>query len=95
MTLTMQGVTVDAVLKRVFQGSPFEYIYENSTVVIKKRATVPQKPGEVVIRGVVSDQDGNTIPGVSVVLKGNHAGYCVGCGREVCACLGLRWMAWC
>ena len=47
VTLTMQGVTVDAVLKRVFQGSPFEYIYENSTVVIKKRATVPQKPGEV------------------------------------------------
>ena len=57
VTLTMQGVTVDAVLKRVFQGSPFEYIYENSTVVIKKRAIVPQKPGEVVIRGVVSDQD--------------------------------------
>lgn len=74
VTLTMQGVTVDAVLKRVFQGSPFEYIYENSTVVIKKRATVPQKPGEVVIRGVVSDQDGNTIPGVSVVLKGTTLG---------------------
>ncbi|MFR7875767.1 MAG: STN domain-containing protein [Butyricimonas paravirosa] len=35
VTLTMQRVTVDAVLKRVFQGSPFEYIYENSTVVIK------------------------------------------------------------
>lgn len=32
-----------------------------------------QKPGEVVIRGVVSDQDGTTIPGVSVVLK-DHAG---------------------
>ena len=74
VTLTMQRVTVDAVLKRVFQGSPFEYIYENSTVVIKKRATVPQKPGEVVIRGVVSDQDGNTIPGVSVVLKGTTLG---------------------
>ncbi|MFR5657766.1 MAG: carboxypeptidase-like regulatory domain-containing protein [Butyricimonas faecihominis] len=74
VTLTMQGVTVDAVLKRVFQGSPFEYIYENSTVVIKKRAIVPQKPGEVVIRGVVSDQDGNTIPGVSVVLKGTTLG---------------------
>ena len=27
VTLNMQGVTVDAVLKRVFQGSPFEYIY--------------------------------------------------------------------
>ena len=88
VTLTMQGVTVDAVLKRVFQGSPFEYIYENSTVVIKKRATVPQKPGEVVIRGVVSDQDGNTIPGEPRwVLRRMRTGSL----RLPC----LRWMAWC
>lgn len=42
VTLTMQGVTVDAVLKRVFQGSPFEYIYENSTVVIKNGLLFPR-----------------------------------------------------
>lgn len=74
VTLTMEGGTVDAVLKRVFAGSLFEYTYESSSVVVRKRVTVAPKTDGVVIRGVVSDQDGNTIPGVSVVLKGATLG---------------------
>lgn len=74
VTLTMEGGMVDAVLKRVFAGSPFEYTYESSSVVVRKRVTVAPKTDGVVIRGVVSDQDGNTLPGVSVVLKGATLG---------------------
>ena len=74
VTLTMEGGTVDAVLKRVFAGSLFEYTYEGSSVVVRKRVTVAPKTDGVVIRGVVSDQDGNTLPGVSVVLKGATLG---------------------
>ena len=59
VTLTMEGGTVDAVLKRVFAGSLFEYTYEGSSVVVRKRVTVAPKTDGVVIRGVVSDQDGN------------------------------------
>lgn len=74
VTLNMQGVTVDAVLKRVFEKSSFEYMYENSSVIVRKRTTLSQQAGGVVIRGVVSDQEGNTVPGVSVVLKGTTLG---------------------
>ena len=90
VTLTMEGATVDAVLKRLFEGSPFEYVYESSSVVVRKRGTLPQKTDGVVIRGVVSDQDGSTIPGVSVP-RWVRPRMPMGSSRLPC----LRWMAWC
>lgn len=67
VTLDMKGVTVDSVLSVLFAKTPFEYNYEMDSIVIKKRSV--QTSNGLVISGLVTDEQGNRLPGVTVMIK--------------------------
>ena len=75
VTLSMKEATVESVLKRLFDNTPFEYSYEKLSIVVKKRRTQLTTPtDEIQITGVVIDKNEEVIPGVSVIIKGTTLG---------------------
>ena len=75
VTLSMRDATVESVLKRLFDNTPFEYSYEKLSIVVKKRRTQLTTPtDEIQITGVVIDKNEEVIPGVSVIIKGTTLG---------------------
>lgn len=75
VTLSMRDATVESVLKRLFDNTPFEYSYEKLSIVVKKRRTQLTTPtDEIQITGVVIDKNEEAIPGVSVIIKGTTLG---------------------
>ena len=75
VTLSMKEATVESVLKRLFDNTPFEYSYEKLSIVVKKRRTQLTTPtDEIQITVVVIDKNEEVIPGVSVIIKGTTLG---------------------
>lgn len=75
VTLSMRDATVESVLKRLFDNTPFEYSYEKLSIVVKKRRTQLTTPtDEIQITGVVIDKNEEVIPGVFVIIKGTTLG---------------------
>lgn len=65
--------TVEEVLQQVFDGSGLEYRFDTGAIIIRKAQTQqPQKNSSV--SGKVTDEKGNPLPGVSVVIKGTSWG---------------------
>lgn len=74
ITIQAQDEEVASVLDRALKGSGFYAEIENNTIIIRK-AAVPQTVKEgTTISGVVMDKDGNTLPGVTIVIKGTSIG---------------------
>ena len=75
VTLSMRDATVESVLKRLFDNTPFEYSYEKLSIVVKKRRTQLTTPtDEIQITGVVIEKNEEVIPGISVIIKGTTLG---------------------
>ena len=58
---------VDKVLERVFQDANVEFLFEDNTVIVRPTGMQQQIKGRTV-KGVVKDERGNVLPGVTVVL---------------------------
>ncbi len=80
----LKNSSLERVLAICFEGQPLTYTIKNNLVIVKRRPSVfieasrqlfpaPQAP-PVVVKGVVKDVDGVTLPGVSVRVKGSSAG---------------------
>ena len=77
-TLNVKNKPVKEVLQLCFSKQPFSFNIENKTIVISRRPestylkpdispTIPQSL--ISIRGTVKDENGNPLPGVSVIIK--------------------------
>ncbi len=78
--LNVQEVgTIDEVLKAILKGKALTYEVENDIYIIRKKEKQPvvkknQQVQKKEIWGKVTDKEGNTLPGVSVVIKGTTTG---------------------
>lgn len=70
----MKNVTVDEAMKKCLEGTGLEYELTNNVVVIHQSAAKMEKAQQVTLSGTVRDKDGQTLPGVSVVIKGTSLG---------------------
>ena len=63
--------TVDALMERLLEGSGLEHAFEMGSIVIRRKAEVkvPQAVEERKVAGVVTDESGQPLPGVTVLLK--------------------------
>lgn len=61
-------------MKKCLEGTGLEYELTNNVVVIRKSAAKMEKAQQVTLSGTVRDKDGQTLPGVSVVIKGTSLG---------------------
>lgn len=83
VTLTIKNASIDQTLDKLFQDLPLSYKIFKKNIVIKKE--VKRKEETMVIpvnipapdqnvRGKVTDEKGDGLPGVSVLLKGTQRG---------------------
>lgn len=73
VTLAMTDVTLQEVLDRVFYRTNLEYEIVKKGVIIRPRQKA-QRQFRRIIRGVVYDDEGGTLPGANVLIKGTHEG---------------------
>lgn len=75
--LDVNDADLDVVMSECLKDTNLEYFVENNVVVIRKKVPVvieEVKQEKKEIKGTVTDADGNTLPGVSVVIKGTTKG---------------------
>ncbi|MDR6781570.1 TonB-linked SusC/RagA family outer membrane protein [Pedobacter africanus] len=78
--LSVQNETLEEVLKRCFEDQPFTFVIKDKAVIVKPRerqtalnnTTVVQQ--KIDIKGKVTDDKGEPLPGVSIKLKGSSTG---------------------
>lgn len=76
VSLDLKNVKLEDVLNKILVPNGFTYEVEDRVVVIKKAAEKPNTLNveQKGITGNVKDKEGNSIPGVSVQIKGTNSG---------------------
>lgn len=67
----LKNVSLEEALNVLLQGMGLTYSIERETVAIRKAG---QKPAPVRVKGVVKDEKGHPLPGVTVLIKGTTMG---------------------
>ncbi|WP_292265350.1 SusC/RagA family TonB-linked outer membrane protein [Butyricimonas sp.] len=70
----VKNVTVDSAMRKCLEGTGLEYELTNNVVVIRKAPVKAEKVQQITLMGTVRDQKGETLPGVSIVIKGTALG---------------------
>ena len=77
ITIDVKDVLIDSVMNICLRRTDYTYSLEKNVVVIKKKAaTAPVTPAEkkVTLAGTVVDKNGQSLPGVSIYIKGTTLG---------------------
>lgn len=87
VTINVVSEELSKVLTAVFKDQPLEYSIRSKTILVSKKALATADPEsslpsvqafeiakDIVVRGQVSDTGGETLPGVSIKLKGTSIG---------------------
>lgn len=87
--INMKNSDVDAILGKCLEGTGLGYLRENNAIVIRRSQPTESVPQEKVrkISGKVTDQNGDPLPGVAVLIDGttigvatdNEGKYSLGC----------------
>ena len=76
ISVNVSNEQLNVVLKDILEKEGFTIDFQNEVVVIRRLdpAALPQAKDKRTIQGVVRDMTGQTLPGVSVIIKGTRAG---------------------
>ncbi|QNL50191.1 TonB-dependent receptor [Olivibacter sp. SDN3] len=78
VTVKINQGNIEEVLTLVFEGQPLQYQVENKTILVQRRTESMIRPlmakRQLTVKGVVTDQSGETLPGVSVLERGTKNG---------------------
>ncbi|MGE0076681.1 MAG: SusC/RagA family TonB-linked outer membrane protein [Bacteroidales bacterium] len=74
INLDVMDASIDEVLKICTKNTNLNYTINDSTVVVSYRKVTQNQPRTIVISGTVSDEQGQTIPGATVKIKGKDKG---------------------
>ena len=71
----LTDATLDAALQQILEGTPMTFEIQRDVIVIKDRPQLTaQTPEEKTISGKVTDESGQPLPGVTILLKGTTVG---------------------
>lgn len=71
VNLSLKNSTIQEVLQAVFKNQPFQYEIAGKAIVIKPMVS-RKSEGGYLVRGIIKDSTGVTIPGASVRIKGKN-----------------------
>ena len=77
VTVEWKNVSIVTAFNEIFHDQPLTWVFENQTVtIIKKPAPKSRSPQKDLIRvkGLITDEEGIPIHGVSVIIKGSNRG---------------------
>ncbi|MCD4769349.1 MAG: carboxypeptidase-like regulatory domain-containing protein, partial [Bacteroidales bacterium] len=70
---------VDFILSQMFAGTGVDYIIKDRQIVITTDEMIKpfkkESTQQIVVKGRVVDEDGNTLPGVNIIIKGTLKGF--------------------
>lgn len=72
ITLDVKEAPIDTVMKRILQGTNLQYEIHEKIIVITEKTAQKQAPRK--ISGIVRDEKGEALPGVTVIIKGTTVG---------------------
>lgn len=70
VTLDLQNVTVNEVLRETFKGTSFAFTVDKNVITIR----LVKAEDYITARGSIHDESGAPLPGVSVIVKGTQVG---------------------
>lgn len=75
VSVDLQNVTLSVALKACFDRLGVDFIIKDNIIVLQKRRENLAVPQEMrLLKGIVTDSEGQPLPGVSVMLKGSTLG---------------------
>ncbi|MEO9145513.1 MAG: TonB-dependent receptor plug domain-containing protein, partial [Ginsengibacter sp.] len=82
ISISVENVGIDQVLNVCLKGQPLTYTILGKTIVLKSKPdvlvplieTIVEMPPPITVKGKVTDDNGNAVSGVSVLIKGNTNG---------------------
>jgi len=69
--------TIDVVLEKLFNGSGVKYKIDGEKVILTPASAKPEtraQQNKITVKGTVTNENGKTIPGVNVYIKGTNRG---------------------
>jgi TonB-linked SusC/RagA family outer membrane protein len=73
VSMSVKNMPFNEVLDKCFNNQPVTYVIVDNTIVVKRKPTASAVQ-EIAISGIVKDDKGGPLPGVSVRLKGTPTG---------------------
>ena len=82
VNVDVNNQTVEAILKKMFEGTDIEYIINDRQIIVRKNETnkkqvavvAPQQEKKITVTGNVKDATGEPLIGVNVMVKGTTMG---------------------
>lgn len=75
VSVSLQNATIQQALITCLEGQPLSYIIEEQTIIIKKKPfSLNAAVQDITVSGKIVDETGETLPGVSVKVKGSQIG---------------------
>lgn len=74
VTLKFENLSLQTALEQIFKNQPYTYEIQNDIVIVKPKPIVPEKSKNRTIKGKVTDENGQPIPGANIWLKGTTTG---------------------
>ncbi|WP_421918559.1 SusC/RagA family TonB-linked outer membrane protein [Marinifilum sp.] len=80
VSITKNNASVEEILDEVLEGKNLEYSIDDDVVIIKRKLIKEENSAkgdaqqQKTIKGKVTDENGNALPGVSVFIKGTYTG---------------------
>lgn len=74
-TINVKNVSVDSALNLLFRNSKYTYQIVGELILVSSKNEEPAKAEDIVkVKGKITDEDGNSIPGASVMIHGTTQG---------------------
>ena len=76
VSVDLQNTDIESVLNTVLAGTPFGWSIEDNVIIIRRneQPTPSAQQQSKVLKGKVTDKQGNTLPGVTILIKGTTIG---------------------
>ncbi len=84
-SLELKNAPLRDALDRCFANQPLHYTIENKTIVVKRKPATENAvdvPADVTVKGKVTDDKGQPLPGVTIQVKGTARGVTTGANGE-------------
>ena len=82
VSLNVKDATIEQILTDCLKGTNLGYEINGRTIIIRKKAVSQEEKKSKTITGKVSDEQGNVLPGVTIIIKGTTLGTATGADGE-------------
>lgn len=75
VSVDLKQVSLQKALQKTFEGQPFTYFIEDKTIVVSKSNEIIKQPATLELKGKITDEKGEPLPGATVKVKGSVQNY--------------------